>query len=62
MRKTRLKVKKMEITELQREEENAWDAYVYNSNSSTFYHQLRSVLIKLFSFFVSIQVFKVFLF
>jgi len=41
----------MEITELQREEENAWDAYVYNSNSSTFYHQLRSVLIKLFSFF-----------
>jgi len=51
MRKTRLKVKKMEITELQREEENAWDAYVYNSNSSTFYHQLRSVLIKLFSFF-----------
>jgi len=33
MRKTRLKVKKMEITELQREEENAWDAYVYNSYS-----------------------------
>jgi len=38
---------KMEITELQKEEENAWDAYVYNPNSSTFYHQLRSVL-KLF--------------
>jgi len=38
----------MGITELRREEENAWDSYVYNSNSSTFYHQLRSVLIKLF--------------
>jgi len=37
----------MEITELQKEEENAWDTYVYNSNSSTFYQQLRSVL-KLF--------------
>ena len=39
----------LEITELQnREEEKAWDEYVHNSNSSTFYHQLRSVLIKLF--------------
>jgi len=30
----------MEITELQREEEKAWDEYVYNSNNSTFYHQI----------------------
>jgi len=37
----------MEITELRREEENAWDAYIHKSSSSTFYHQLRSVL-KLF--------------
>jgi len=37
----------MEITELQKEEENAWDAYIRKSSSSTFYHQLRSVL-KLF--------------
>jgi len=38
----------LEITELRREDEKAWDSYVYNSDSSTFYHQLRSVLIKLF--------------
>jgi len=30
----------MEITELRREYERAWDSYVYNSNTSTFYHQL----------------------
>ena len=30
----------MEITELRKEEENAWDSYVHNSNNSTFYHQL----------------------
>ena len=41
-------MKKLEITELRREDEKAWDSHVYNSNSSTFYHQLRSVLIKLF--------------
>ena len=39
----------MEITELHnREDEKAWDAYILNSDSPTFYHQLRSVLIKLF--------------
>ena len=38
----------MEITELRREDEKAWDAYILNSDSSTFYHQLRSVLIKRF--------------
>ena len=30
----------MEITELQSEGEKAWDSYVLNSNSSTFYHQI----------------------
>ena len=30
----------MEITELQREDEKAWDSYIYKSSSSTFYHQL----------------------
>jgi len=30
----------MEISELRKEEEKAWDSYVYNSNSSTFYHQI----------------------
>ena len=39
---------KLQITELEREDEAAWDAYVYNSATSTFYHQLRSFLIKLF--------------
>jgi hypothetical protein len=38
----------MEITELRNKDEKAWDSYVHSSNSSTFYHQLRSVLIKLF--------------
>ena len=38
---------KLRITELEREDEAAWDAYVCNSPASTFYHQLRSVLIKL---------------
>ena len=31
---------KLEVYELEREDEKAWDAYVYNSNSSTFYHQI----------------------
>ncbi|HIH96979.1 MAG TPA: hypothetical protein HA348_05840 [Thermoplasmata archaeon] len=39
---------KMEIAELRRENEKAWDSYVLNSDQSTFYHQLRSVLIQLF--------------
>ena len=39
---------KLEITELETENETAWDAYVHNSATSTFHHQLRSVLIKLF--------------
>jgi hypothetical protein len=39
----------LEIAELGKEDEAAWDAYVYNSATSTFYHQLRSVLIKLFN-------------
>jgi len=30
----------MEITKLRREEEKAWDSYIHNSNSSTFYHQI----------------------
>ncbi len=38
----------LEITELEREDDAAWDAYVHNSPAYTFYHQLRSVLIKLF--------------
>jgi len=42
------KMPKMEITELQREDEKSWDSYVHKSSTSTFYHQLRSVLIKLF--------------
>jgi len=39
---------KLQITKLEREDEAAWDAYVHNSPASTFYHQQRSVLIKLF--------------
>jgi hypothetical protein len=31
---------KMEITELQKEDEKAWDEYVFKSEHSTFYHQL----------------------
>lgn len=30
----------LEITELQKEDEKAWDEYVYKSNISTFYHQI----------------------
>ena len=30
---------KMEITELQKEDEKAWDEYVFKSEHSTFYHQ-----------------------
>ena len=41
------KITKMQITGLKREDEKAWDSYVHSSNSFTFYHQLRSVLIKL---------------
>jgi hypothetical protein len=41
-------IMKLEITELETEDETAWDAYVYNSKTSTFHHQQRSVLIKLF--------------
>jgi hypothetical protein len=40
---------KLQIMELQKEDEAAWNAYVYNSKTSTFYHQQRSVLIKLFN-------------
>ena len=40
----------LQITGLEREDEAAWDAYVHNSPASTFYQQLRSVLIKLFVF------------
>ena len=28
----------LQITELERKDEAAWDAYVYNSKTSTFYH------------------------
>ena len=38
----------MQITELRREDEKAWDSYVLKSSTSTFYHQLRSVLINFF--------------
>ena len=31
---------KMEITELQREDEKAWDEYVLKTEHSTFYHQI----------------------
>jgi len=31
---------KLEITELQKEDEKSWNAYVHNSNTSTFYHQI----------------------
>ncbi|KAF5438016.1 hypothetical protein C5S35_01115 [Candidatus Methanophagaceae archaeon] len=31
---------KLRITELEREDEAAWDAYVHNSQASTFYHQI----------------------
>ena len=30
----------MEIIELQREDEKAWDSYIYKSNTSTFFHQI----------------------
>ena len=30
----------MQITELQKEDEAAWDSYILNSNNSTFYHQI----------------------
>ena len=38
----------LEICKREKEDEAAWDAYVYSSHTSTFYHQQRSVLIKLF--------------
>jgi FemAB-related protein (PEP-CTERM system-associated) len=31
---------KLDIFELQREDENAWDAYVHRSDTTTFYHQI----------------------
>jgi len=31
---------KLEVYELKKEEEKAWDSYIYKSSSSTFYHQL----------------------
>jgi len=37
---------KLQITELEREDEAAWDTYVYSSATSTFYHQQRSVLVE----------------
>ena len=43
----------LRITELEREDEAAWDAYVLNSRTSTFYHQQRSVLIKRFKSLMS---------
>ena len=30
----------MEITELRTRKEGAWDSYVYESDGSTFYHQI----------------------
>ncbi|MEA2075230.1 MAG: hypothetical protein U9O85_05805, partial [Euryarchaeota archaeon] len=30
----------MEITELRNKDEKAWDSYILNSDSSTFYHQI----------------------
>jgi len=39
---------KMQIPELHNKDEKAWDSYVLKSSTSTFYHQLRSVLIQLF--------------
>lgn len=38
----------LEICELERADEANWDAYVYDLATSTFHHQLRSVLIKRF--------------
>ena len=32
--------KKMQITELKREDEGAWDSYIFESNTSSFYHQI----------------------
>jgi len=31
---------KLEVYDLKKEDENAWDAYIHKSSSSTFYHQL----------------------
>ncbi|VUT26082.1 MAG: hypothetical protein MOIL_01377 [Candidatus Methanolliviera sp. GoM_oil] len=38
----------MEISELRTGEEDAWDSYVYESDASTFYHQIgwRNVVLK----------------
>jgi len=40
-RKSRKGGTNLEITDLKREDEKAWDSYVLNSNSSPFYHQLK---------------------
>jgi len=36
----KIKKPKMEIREMRKEDEKAWECYVLNSNSSTFYHQI----------------------
>ncbi|HIH96982.1 MAG TPA: hypothetical protein HA348_05855 [Thermoplasmata archaeon] len=41
-------MKELKISELHNKDEKAWDTYVLKSGQSTFYHQLRSVLIQLF--------------
>jgi hypothetical protein len=35
-----LKVPKMKITELEKEDKESWDSYVHKSHTSTFYHQI----------------------
>jgi hypothetical protein len=35
-----MKVMGLEIYELKKEDETAWDSYIHKSNSSTFYHQI----------------------
>jgi len=43
---------KLEITDLKREDEKAWDEYIYNSDQSTFYHQIgwRNVVQKTYKY------------
>ena len=48
----------MEIFELRNKDERAWDSYVLKSSTSTFYHQLRSVLIQLFQSLVVEKTYK----
>ena len=35
-----MNVMDLEIYELKKEDETAWDTYIHKSNSSTFYHQI----------------------